>query len=103
MVADQALAALGVEAGAVEGDNSGRLLAAVLKRVQSEGDDRRRVGMAEDPEDAALFAQPVSVEVEVRSEIPLSPDSDDACRGRPGSLLRRDRRGAVGRRRALVD
>ena len=49
---------------AVEGDDAGRLLAAVLEGVQAERGDRRRVRMPEDAEDAALFAQPVAVEIE---------------------------------------
>jgi hypothetical protein len=56
VIADQAEAPLGVEARAVEGDDAGRLLAAVLKRVQAERGDRRRGGMAEDAEDAAFLA-----------------------------------------------
>ena len=36
VVADQADMALGVELGAVEGDDAGRFLAAMLQRVQAE-------------------------------------------------------------------
>ena len=64
VVADQAHAALGVEALAVERDDPGGLLAAVLQRVQSERGDRRGVGMAEDAEHAAFLAQPVGVRIE---------------------------------------
>ena len=64
MIADQPQAALGVEPHAVEGDDAGRLLAAMLQRVQAERGDRRRVGVAENAEDAAFLAQPVAVGVE---------------------------------------
>ena len=66
VVADQAEAALGVEALAVEGDDAGRFLAAVLQRVQAERGDGGGVGMAEDAEHAAFLAQPVAVGIEVR-------------------------------------
>ena len=45
-----------MEALAVEGDDAGGFLAAMLERVQAERGDRGRVGMAEDAEDAAFFA-----------------------------------------------
>ena len=67
MVADQPLPALGVEPDAVIGDDARRLLAAMLEGVQPEGDDRGRVGMVEDAEDAAFLAQPVAVEIEPAS------------------------------------
>ena len=65
-VADEAELALGMEDAAVEGDDAGRLLAAVLQGVQAERRDRRGVRVAEDAEDAAFLAQRVAVEVEVR-------------------------------------
>ena len=55
-VADQAEAAFGMEALAVEGDDAGGFLAAVLERVQAERGDGGGVGMAEDAEHAAFFA-----------------------------------------------
>ena len=61
MISDQPLAPLGVEPNAVEGDDAGRLLPAMLEGMQAERDNRRRVRMAEDAEDAALLAQPVFV------------------------------------------
>ena len=64
-VADEAEAALGMEALAVEGDDAGGFLAAMLERVQAERGDRRRVGMAEDAEDAAFLAQAVGIRIEV--------------------------------------
>ena len=42
MIADEAKTALGVKAGAVEGDDARRLLSAMLKRVQAEGGARPR-------------------------------------------------------------
>ena len=63
-VADEAQAALGMEALAVEGDDAGRFLAAMLQRVQAERGDRGGVGMAEDAEHAAFLAQPVAVEID---------------------------------------
>ena len=62
-VADQAEAALGVKALAVEGDDAGGFLAAVLQRVQAERGDGGGIGMAEDAEHAAFLAQPVVVGV----------------------------------------
>jgi hypothetical protein len=64
MVADQPLAPFGVEPGAVEGDDAGRLLPAMLKGMQAERDNRRRVRMVEDAEDAALLAQAVFVQID---------------------------------------
>ncbi len=46
---------------AVEGDDAGRLLAAMLQGMQPERGDRRGVGMAENSEDAAFLTQPVGV------------------------------------------
>src|SRR5262249_8041361 len=63
VVADEAQPAFGMEALAVEGDDAGGLLPAMLERMQPERGDRRRVRMSEYPEHAALFAQSVIVEV----------------------------------------
>ena len=52
---------MGVELLAVIGDDAGRLLAAMLQRVQAERGERRRVGMAVDAEDAAFLVQMVGV------------------------------------------
>ena len=54
-----------MEDAPVEGDDAGRLLAAMLQRVQAERGDRGGVGMAVDAEDAAFLAQRVAVEVEI--------------------------------------
>ena len=64
-VADQAEAALGMKALAVEGDDAGGFLAAVLERVQAERGDGGGVGMAENAEHAAFLAQPVGVGIEL--------------------------------------
>ena len=64
-VADQADAALGMEALAVVGDDAGGFLAAMLQGVEAERGDGGGVGMAEDAEDAAFLAQTVGVQVEV--------------------------------------
>ena len=58
-VADQADMALDVELRAVIGDDAGRLLAAMLQRVQAERDDRRGVLPAEDAEHAAFVVEMV--------------------------------------------
>ena len=63
MIADQPEPALGVKTQTVEGDDPGRLLAAMLQGVQPQRHDRRRVRMAEDAEDAAFLAQAVFVEI----------------------------------------
>src|SRR5262249_59175738 len=64
VVADDPQPPLGMKSPAVERHDAGGLLAAVLERVQAEGGDRRRVRMSEYAKDAALFTQPVAVEVE---------------------------------------
>ena len=66
-IADQPEPALGVEAGAVERDDAGCFLTAVLQGVQAQRRDRGSVGVTENTEYAAFFAQPVGVEVEERS------------------------------------
>ena len=63
MIADQPLSPFGVEPNAVEGDDAGRLLPAMLEGMQAERHNRRRIRMAEDAEDAALLAQPVLVQI----------------------------------------
>src|SRR5262249_6825186 len=68
-VADEAETPLGMKPAAVEGDDAGRLLAAVLKRMQAERGDRGGIGMAVDAEHAALLAQPVAVEVDVEAGV----------------------------------
>ena len=64
VVADQTHAALRVEALAVERNDAGGLLAAMLERVQAERGDGGGVRMAEDAEHPAFLAEPVGVEVE---------------------------------------
>ena len=69
-VADEAEPALGIEALAVEGDDARRFLAAMLQRMEAERRDRGGVGVAEDAEDAAFFAQPVAFKIEARRIYP---------------------------------
>ena len=83
VVADEAHAALGMEALAVEGDDAGRFLAAMLQRVQAERRDGGGVGMAEDAEHAALLAQPVVVEIDALA----GEDCGGRCRVDPSSRL----------------
>ena len=78
-VADEAELALGVEYAAVEGDDAGGLLAAMLQRVEAERGDRRGVRVAVDAEDAAFFAQGVAVEVEVQRRSRPAAISDGAA------------------------
>ena len=62
-VADEAEAALGVEAAAVEGDDAGGFLAAMLEGVKAERRDSGGVGVAVDAEDAAFLAERVALQV----------------------------------------
>ena len=55
-VADETKAPFGMELLAVEGDDAGRFLAAVLQRVQAERGDGGRIGVAENAEHPAFFA-----------------------------------------------
>jgi hypothetical protein len=64
VVADKAETALGIEPVSVEGDDARGFLAAMLQGVQAEGGDRGGVGVVVDAEDAALLAQPISVDIE---------------------------------------
>jgi hypothetical protein len=52
-----------VEILAVEADDAGGFLAAMLKGVEAERGDRGRVIVVEDTEDAALFAEAVVAEL----------------------------------------
>ena len=63
VVADQTHAPLGMEPVAVERDDAGRFLAAVLERVQTERGDGGGVGMPQHAENAALLAQAVAVQI----------------------------------------
>ena len=59
-VADEAEAAFAVEAAAVEGDDAGGFLAAMLEGVQAERGDGGGIGVAEDAEHAAFLAERVA-------------------------------------------
>ena len=63
-VADEPHPPLGMEALAVEGDDAGGFLTAMLERMQAERGDRGGVGMPEHAEHAALLAQPVAINIE---------------------------------------
>src|SRR5256885_4387658 len=56
---DFAHGAVGVEFVAVAGDNAGGFLAAMLESVETEIDELRRFGMAEDSDDAAVVVEAV--------------------------------------------
>jgi hypothetical protein len=64
-VTDQTKAALRVEALAVEGDDAGGFLAAVLECVQAERGYGGGVGMTEYAEYPAFLAQAIGVRIEV--------------------------------------
>ena len=53
-----------MKALAVERDDAGGFLAAMLERMQAERGNRRGIGMAEDSEYSAFFAEPVRVKIE---------------------------------------
>ena len=53
-----------MEALAVERDDAGGFLTAVLQRMQAERRDSGGVGMTEDSEYSAFFAEPVRVKIE---------------------------------------
>ena len=61
-LADMAHAAVDVKLLAVIGDDPGRLLAAMLERVEAEGCQGPRFGMAVDAEDTAFLAEMVVIE-----------------------------------------
>ena len=63
VVADEAEPALGMEPVAVEGDDAGGFLAAMLERMQAERGDGGGIGMAENAEHAAFLAQAVGIEL----------------------------------------
>src|SRR5262249_30264754 len=56
--------ALGMKPGAIESDDAGRLLPAMLQSMQPQRRDGGGLRVTENPEDPALLAEPVAVEVE---------------------------------------
>jgi hypothetical protein len=64
MIADQAEPPLRMEPDAVERDDAGRFLAAVLQGVQAERSDRSGVGVSENAEHPALLMQAVVREID---------------------------------------
>src|SRR5215469_12003343 len=84
-----------MEAGAVEGNDAGRLLPAVLKRMQTKRGNGGCVGVSKDAKDAAFLAQAVCVEVERgrichghRSVITSMHDSPDQEQFLPMTLFK---------------
>ncbi|GAA3078070.1 hypothetical protein GCM10010520_26480 [Rhizobium viscosum] len=68
MVADEAHMAFLMEALAVEGDDTGRFLPAMLQGVEAERRQRRSIVMSQNSENAAFFMQRISVERIVNRE-----------------------------------
>ncbi len=107
IVADQAEAALLVEAVAVIADDAGGFLAAVLQRVQAERGDGRGVDDVPDAEDAALLVQLVVVArlcgaVRVRSSSAVSYSRSGGAGGaRPGIACSRSAVRVAARRRRV--
>jgi hypothetical protein len=66
VVADEAEPALGMEAVAIEGDDAGGFLAAMLERMQPKRGDGGGVGVAENAEYAAFLAQAVGIHIEIQ-------------------------------------
>jgi hypothetical protein len=62
IVADETLSAMRVELLAVIGDDPGCFLTAMLERVHPERSERRRIGVAIDPEYAAFFVEMIGVQ-----------------------------------------
>ncbi len=84
MIADEAETPLRMEALAVIGHDAGRLLTAMLQSVQPERGQRRGVVMAENTENAALFAQPVFLDEGRHLPTPLNsnPGAGSCVTGR---------------------
>jgi hypothetical protein len=64
-VTDKTEPAFGVETVAVEGNDAGGFLSAVLKGMQPKSGDRRSFRMTIDAEYAAFFAERVAIKVEI--------------------------------------
>ena len=96
IIADQTDRTVRVELRAVEGDNAGRLLAAMLQRVEAEGSECGRVLVAENAENSAFFLELVVVkrigrDVHTAPKAPAFKQTHKDC-GFSGSV-RRDGRG----------
>ncbi len=81
IVADQPHAPLGMKPGAVERDDAGGFLAAVLERVQTERRDGGGVRVVDDAEHAALFAQAIVVTIEFKEAVAVGELGQAAHRG----------------------
>ena len=84
-VTDETDMAFGGEMRAVEGDDTGCLLAAVLKRVQAERSQGRGVVVAEDPENPAFLVQFVVEWRRHREELWLLPVASNNLSSAPRS------------------
>jgi hypothetical protein len=73
VIADKAEAALGMKTFAIEGDDAGRFLAAMLKRMEPERSQGRGIVMPVYPEYAAFLAQRIAVEIKIESEVRRHP------------------------------
>jgi hypothetical protein len=62
VVTDEAHMALLIKALAVEGDDAGCFLSAMLKRMQAKRRERGGIGMSQNSENPAFFMQRISVE-----------------------------------------
>src|SRR6185437_6950150 len=74
-VADEAEAAFGVEAMAVEGHDAGGFLAAMLESVKTQRGNGGGVGVAEDAEHAAFLTERVAVEIEIQVGVRFGRES----------------------------
>ena len=73
IIADKAHASLRMEAGAVEGDDAGGFLTAVLQGVQAKRSDGGGLRMAEDAENAAFFPETIRERVKHHGRIAFQP------------------------------
>jgi len=85
-IADKPDVALGGELHTLEGDDARRLLTAVLKRVQTERSQRRRILVAEDAENPAFLMQFVVEWRRHREELWLLPVASNNLSSAPRSL-----------------
>ena len=68
MVADETHVTFGIKAQSIERDNAGCFLPAMLKCMQAERGQGRRIVMAKNAEDAAFFVEGVSIEFVIKRQ-----------------------------------
>src|SRR5690606_32551370 len=92
---DMAEPPAGIELRPVEAGDAGGFLAAMLERMEAQGRDGRRIGCADDAENAAFLTQLVSVCVqEGMCDVHNFEDSPSFPRGAaPMAMLRADYKG----------